>query len=364
MVLAEGVSIHFRYRRAEPSRWSFLPATLTAMLLLVGSASAAATSTDDPGPQLSNIFAPVSTPAELVSELSFLVLAITGGIFAVVGGLLAYSIVRFRRRRDDDGREPPQVYGSNPIELAWTLVPVLIVFVLFLATTRTIVAVERGAPPPALTVTVTGYQWWWEFRYEEMGVTTANELHVPVSNRDEARATLLKLRSADVVHSFWVPRLAGKTDVIPNRENTMWIEPFETGTYLGQCAEFCGTQHANMLLRVVVHSPEDFEQWVREQRQPPVDDPRVQGGRDLFLSTACINCHTVGQTVATGTFGPDLSHLMSRETLGAGVAPNDRAHLRTWVRDPQLLKPGCLMPDMQLTEAHVDSIVDYLVTLR
>ena len=355
---------HRVHRPTDPLRWGRSTVALTAVIALASAVGATAKSPDDQPVQISNIFAPVSTPAALVSELSFLVLAITGGIFVVVGSLLAYSIVRFRRRRDDDGREPPQVYGSNPIELAWTLVPVLIVFVLFLATTRTIVAVERGAPPPALTVTVTGFQWWWEFRYEEMGVTTANELHVPVSRRDDPRPTLLKLRSADVVHSFWVPRLAGKTDVIPNRENTMWIEPFETGTFLGQCAEFCGTQHANMLLRVVVHSPEDFERWLHDQRQPPVDDPRVQDGRDLFLSTACINCHTVGETVATGTFGPDLSHLMSRETLGAGVAPNDRDHLRTWVRDPQLLKPGCLMPDMQLTEAEVDSVVDYLVTLR
>jgi cytochrome c oxidase subunit 2 len=349
-------------RSGYSRRWSAV--ALTPAIVLACVSTAVATAPGSPPEHVSSIFAPVSTPAALVGELALLVLAITGGIFVVVGGLLAYSIFRFRRRRDDDGREPPQVYGSNPIELAWTLVPVLIVFVLFLATTRTIVAVERSAPPPAVTVTVTGFQWWWEFRYEELGVVTANELHVPVSSRDDPRPTLLKLRSADVVHSFWVPQLAGKTDVIPNRENQMWIEPFETGTFLGQCAEFCGTQHANMLLRVVVHSRDDFQRWLVEQRQPPVDDPQVREGRDLFLSTACINCHTVGATVATGTFGPDLSHLMSRATLGAGVAPNDRDHLRTWVSDPQLLKPGCLMPDMQLTAAQVAHVVDYLVTLR
>jgi cytochrome c oxidase subunit II len=333
-------------------------------LVLAGAVRAGPLFAQEQPAQVSSIFAPVSRPAELVRELSLLVLAITGGIFVIVGGLLAYSIVRFRRRHDDEGREPPQVYGSNSIELAWTVVPVLIVFVLTLATMRTIVAVQRGAPEAALTVTVVGFQWWWEFRYDDLGIVTANELHVPVSSREDARPTLLKLRSADVVHSFWVPRLAGKTDVIPNRENEMWIEPFEKGTYLGQCAEFCGTQHANMLLRVVVHSPEDFDRWVREQRQPPVADPSVREGRDLFLSTACINCHTVGATEATGTFGPNLSHLMSRETLGAGVATNDREHLRKWIRDPQLLKPGCLMPDMQLSDAQVDRVVDYLLTLR
>ncbi len=337
-------------------------------VLFLASAAAAERTAGSPGlPHAPNIFLPSSAPAELIRELAWLVLSITAGIFVVVTGLLVYCVVRFRHRPGDDGHEPPQVYGSNQVELAWTVVPLLIVVVLFLGTTRSIIAIESAAPPPdALRVTVIGYQWWWEFRYPELGIVTANELHVPVSARDDRRPTALKLQSGDVVHSFWVPRLAGKTDVIPNRDNHMWIEPFEPGTYVGQCAEFCGTQHAKMLLRVIVHPEGDFERWVAEQQRSPVvgDDPKVRAGRDAFQQTACINCHTVGDTVATGIFGPDLSHLMSRETLGAGVAANTPENLKAWVRDPQQLKPGCRMPAMQLDDDALDRVVAYLLTLR
>ncbi len=313
---------------------------------------------------LSNIFDPVSTPAQAILELSWLVLWICAGIFVIVSGLLVYTIIRFRRRRADDD-EPPQVYGSNQIELAWTVIPLLTVFVLFLVTTRTITAVQHTVPSAeALLVTVVGHQWWWEIRYPALGIVTANELHVPVSDQTQPLPTFLKLQSVDVVHSFWVPRLAGKTDVIPNRDNQMWIEPHEPGLYLGQCAEYCGTQHANMLLRVTVHPRDDFDRWVAAQQQPPVHDPSVQAGRDLFQATACVNCHTVQETVANGTFGPDLSHLMSRATLAAGVVDNTPHNLRAWMRNPQQLKPGNLMPDMKLTPQELEHIVAYLVTLQ
>ena len=247
---------------------------------------------------LTSIFDPASTPAQAILELSWLVLWICAGIFVIVVGLLTYILIRFRHRRADTD-EPPQVYGSNQIELAWTVIPLLTVVVLFLVTTRTITAVQNVVPPAeALQVTIVGHQWWWEIRYPALGIVTANELHVPVSDRTRPQPTFLKLESVDVAHSFWVPRLAGKTDVIPNRDNYMWIEPFEPGLHLGQCAEYCGTQHANMLLRVIVHTRDDFERWVAAQQQPPVRDPAVQAGRDLFQTTACVNCHTVRETVA------------------------------------------------------------------
>jgi cytochrome c oxidase subunit 2 len=313
---------------------------------------------------LSNIFDPVSTPAQAIFELSWLVLALCAGIFVIVSGLLVYTIIRFRRRRADDD-EPPQVYGSNQIELAWTVIPLLTVFVLFLVTTRTIKTVQHAVPSAeALLVTIVGHQWWWEIRYPALGIVTANELHVPVSEQTQPRPTFLELQSVDVAHSFWVPRLAGKTDAIPNRTNRMWIEPYEPGLYLGQCAEYCGTQHAHMLLRVIVHPRDDFARWVAAQQQPPVHDLSVQAGRDLFQETACVNCHTVGATVAHGTFGPDLSHLMSRATLGAGVIENTRHNLRAWLRNPQHLKPGNLMPNMQLSPQELESLVAYLVTLQ
>jgi len=333
------------------------------VLTFGGTATSPLTSTDNV--VVSNIFDPKSTPAWAVHELSLLVLLISAGIFIVVAGLTTYTIIRFRQPKDDDGREPPQIYGSNQIELAWTVIPILIVLILFLVSARTIYEVEGKKPPEnALHVTVVGHQWWWEIKYPDLGFVTANEVHVPVSDPGEPRPTFLRLESADVVHSFWIPRLAGKTDVVPNRVNHMWIEPLATGTYLGQCAEYCGTQHAHMLLRVIVHPKNEFEAWVKAQQEPPAVDPTAQVGRELFQSTACINCHTIGDTVASGTFGPDLSHLMSRETIGAGAAVNDPENLYTWVRDPNMIKPGALMPDMKLSDAEVKKIVDYLVTLQ
>lgn len=312
-----------------------------------------------PGP-VPSIFQPLSPPAHEIHVLSLLLLGICAAIFVIVAGLLAYSVVRFRRRPGDDDGEPPQVYGSNQLELAWTVVPLLIVFVLFLVTTRTLIAIENAAPPAdAIEVRVIGHQWWWEFRYPGHDVVTANELHVPVG-----RTTVLTLESADVVHSFWVPQLNGKTDVIPNRVNRMWFQPTAVGTYLGQCAEYCGTQHARMMLRVVAHEPADFDAWLAAQRQPAAAVAAAAPGRERFLSVACVNCHRVGGTVAAGSFGPDLTHLMSRETIAAGAALNTPEALRAWITNPDAIKPGALMPAMQLAEADVDQIVAYLTTLK
>jgi cytochrome c oxidase subunit II len=312
----------------------------------------------------SSVFDPVSAPGDSVLEVAQLVIAVAAGIFIVVGGLLFFSIVRYRRRRDDDGSEPPPVYGSDQIELAWTVIPTVIVIALGIVTARTVFDVQAATRPPgAIDVTVVGHQWWWEIRYPGLGIVTANEVHVPVSDGD-ATPTFLALESADVVHSFWVPQLAGKTDVIPNRRNAMWIAPREPGLYLGQCAEFCGTQHAHMLLRVYVHPRAEYDAWVAAQQQVAVADPTVAEGRRIFESTACINCHTVRGTVATGRFGPDLTHLMSRETLAAGADALNRDSLRAWIRDPDHVKPGALMPAMNLDDAALDPLVAYLETLR
>ena len=213
--------------------------------------------------QIPSIFRPQSTPADSIFRLSLLVLSITGIIFLIVFGLLAYAVVRFRVRSGDDGREPPQVYGSNRVELSWTVIPVLIVLVLFFATARVIHSIQDAPKPPGtIEVVAIGHQFWWEFRYPGLGVVTANELHVPVSDPLHPTPTFMTLLSADTDHSFWVPRLAGKTDLIPNRVNHMWIDPHESGLYLGECAQYCGTQHAKMLLRVYVEPREQFDAWV------------------------------------------------------------------------------------------------------
>src|ERR1700676_92163 len=294
-----------------------------------------------------NIFAPASTPAKSIADLSVFVLVITGIIFVVVFALLVYSVVKFRGRAMDAGREPAHVYGSAQIELAWTIIPILIVVVLFLATARVIHAIQ-DAPKPAKAMEVTeiGHQFWWEFRYPGMGVVAANELHVPVSDSAHPTPTFLKLLSADTDHSFWVPRLAGKTDLIPNRVNNMWIDPHDAGVYVGQCAQYCGIQHAKMLLRVYVDSRDRFDKWVRDEKQSAVADKATEEGRRIFETTACINCHAVSGTVADGRFGPDLTHLMSRDTIASGAAPNTPENLRLWIQNPDSIKPGSKMPAM------------------
>jgi cytochrome c oxidase subunit 2 len=312
-----------------------------------------------------NIFAPESTPAHSISQLAGFVLAITGAIFVVVAGLLLYAVVRFRRRANDDGTEPAQVYGSGPVEAAWTTVPFLIVLVFTLATARVIHEVQDARKPAgALDVQIIGHQWWWEIRYPKLGIVTANELHVPVSQAGERLPTFLDLRSADVVHSFWVPRLAGKTDLIPNKINSMWIEPERTGLFVGQCAKYCGTQHAKMLLRVYVDTREDFDRWVKEQRKLAETKASAASGRLVFEQTACINCHAVNGTVANGRFGPDLTHLMSRATLGSGALTNSPEGLRAWIKSPDHFKPGVLMPAMNLNNADLEKLVAYLTTLK
>lgn len=312
-----------------------------------------------------DIFKPESTPAEAINRLSLFVLIITGLIFAVVFSLLVYAVVKFRQRTDEDGREPPPVYGSNQMELAWTVVPGIIVLVLFLATARVIYSVQNAVPPPGtIQVTAIGHQFWWEFRYPELGVVTANELHVPVSDPKRPTPTFVKLLSADTDHSFWVPQLAGKTDLIPNRTNSIWIDPHETGMYVGQCAQYCGTQHAKMLLRVYVDSPEQFAQWVIAEKQPAASNDAVAAGRRIFERTACINCHTISGTVADGRFGPDLTHLMSRDTIASGAALNTHENLRLWIQNPDSIKPGSLMPAMNLSAQDLDAVTAYLESLR
>ena len=303
-----------------------------------------------------SIFSTKSTPAREVNELAIFVLVITAGIFLGVSALLIYALVRYRARPGET-TEPPQVFGSVQIELAWTIIPILIIFMLFLGTARVLFSVQDARKPAtALDVIVVGHQFWWEFRYPQYNVVTANELHVPRSTEGSPRPSFMKLTSADVMHSFWVPQLAGKTDVLPNRVNEMWIDPHIAGVYVGQCAQFCGTEHAKMLLRVYVDSPEQFQQWIAattegaergrvrswesdeyaqcgqfrgaecDARQlrfnargagdtgPRDSEAQVNAhdGQHVFEQQACINCHTVAGTVANGRYGPDLTHLMSR----------------------------------------------------
>jgi cytochrome c oxidase subunit II len=316
-----------------------------------------------------NIFDPAATPAHSVFGLSMLVLSITLAIFLIVAGLLLYALIRYRQRPMDSDREPAQIYGSNQIELSWTVIPILIVVMLFLTTTRVILGTQAiPKPDSAMDVTVIGHQYWWEYRYPKLGIVTANELHIPISNSAKPTPTYLTMSSADVSHSFWVPRLAGKTDLIPNRVNTMWIDPQQPGLYLGQCAQYCGIQHAKMLLRVYAQSPEDFANWVNQQKKPALQDfagnAAAMEGQTVFMHNACINCHTVSGTAATGRFGPDLTHLASRDTIASGPILNTPENLRKWVDDPSSMKPGSLMPAMHLNDHDLNVITAYLTQLH
>jgi cytochrome c oxidase subunit II len=353
-----------------------------------------------------SIFSGPSTPAHEIHLLSIFVLTVTGVIFIGMSCLLSYALVRFRSRPADTV-EPPQVFGSIQIELAWTIIPILIIVVLFLGTVRVLFSIQDAhKPEAALDVTVVGHQFWWEFRYPKYNIVTANELHVPLSSASEPRPTFMRLTSADVIHSFWVPQLAGKTDLLPNRVNEMWIDPLQPGLYVGQCAQFCGAQHAKMLLRVYVDPPAQFQRWITEQQkartefadvnhdvrpelypgkrgvdsltpnssptrsgdttQIPSDSDKINplNGRLVFEQQTCINCHTVAGTVANGRFGPDLTHLMSRTTLAAGAISNTPENLTAWITDPSQFKPGSLMPAMHLTDRQNAQITAYLLTLK
>lgn len=311
-----------------------------------------------------SVFRPVGQPAVAIRELFYLVLGITGAIFVLVGGALVYSALRFGRKGADDA-EPAQIYGSTPLEVAWTIAPLLIVFVLFLVVVRSVVEAQQpGTSGETVRVQVIGHQWWWEINYPDLSVRTANELHVPAGRDGEPVAVSVELLSADVIHSFWVPRLAGKTDVVPGRTNHMWFSAGEPATHLGQCAEFCGVQHANMKIAVMVETDDDFRRWQENERKPAADEAATAAGRARFLALACVNCHTIRGTPAHGTVGPDLTHLMARRTIAAGAAANDRARLRAWIADPDAIKPGSQMPNMHLGDSDVDTLVDYLETLK
>jgi cytochrome c oxidase subunit 2 len=219
-------------------------------------------------------------------------------------------------------------------------------------------------PSDSLNVTVIGHQYWWEIRYPKLGIVTANELHIPVSDPKHPTPTYLTMSSADTNHSFWIPQLAAKAELTPNHTTNIWLHPETPGIYLGQCAQACGPQDAKMIVRIYADRPADFEAWVAHQQQPAVDDPSAAEGRRIFQHTACISCHTISGTIATGRFGPDLTHVASRDTIASGSLPNTAANLRAFIDNPASLKPGSLMPAMHLDAHDLDAVTAYMTTLK
>ena len=288
-------------------------------------------------------------------------------------GVLLYVLIRYRARRNDPDRIPEQFHGSAPLEIGLTIVPVLIVIAIAVPTVRTIFATENRVAPQEgdVIVNVTGYQWWWRFEYPELGVVTANEMHVPYGRR-----VIANLDSADVLHSFWVPRLAGKRDLIPNQNNQIWFVADEPGNYYGQCAELCLGAHAYMKFRVIAETDEAFDAWVDAftgvEPQSVQADPQVERGRQLYATKGCTNCHTIDgyradMRVGTPDF-PNLTNFGLRTTLAAGVVPNTQENLETWLRDPQEIKPGNYMPQLWSendpnADEEIAAVAAYLLSL-
>jgi cytochrome c oxidase subunit 2 len=280
-------------------------------------------------------------------------------VFVVVESLLLIAVTRFRARAGQPTPRP--VHGHTALEIGWTLAPALILVFIAVPTMRTIFATAGNAPEGALHVQVIGHQWWWEYRYPELGISTANELHIP------ARTPIqIDLNSADVIHSFWVPRLAGKRDLIPQHTNHIAFRTDSVGEYWGQCAEFCGDSHANMRLRVIVQSDTAFERWVDQQRAAPATPAKgslAEQGQQVFRRSACIGCHTIAG-ISQGKIGPDLSHVGGRATIAGALFPNTSATLHRWIPNAQALKPGVLMTPQNLKGPDLDAVVAYLQSLK
>ncbi|HLF70265.1 MAG TPA: cytochrome c oxidase subunit II [Actinomycetota bacterium] len=310
-----------------------------------------------------NFLHPIGPIAKEQDGLWRLTFGIAAAVFVIVEGLLVFSIFRFRAR--PHGAEPKQTHGNTKAEIAWTIAPVLLLTFVAFPTVSAIFKLAKEPTDP-LQVQVVAHQWWWEYRYEGSGVVTANELHIPVG-----RPVDLSLESADVIHSYWVPKLAGKQDVIPGRVNHLTIQADEPGVFEGQCAEYCGFSHANMRLRVIAETESDFESWLQSQKRSARSptDPLALEGQRLFLEGSfangqqCSGCHAINGTTAAGTFGPDLTHLASRTSFAGSMFEMTDDDLVAWLRDPPGRKPGSQMPNLKLTDSQIQALVAYLNAL-
>ncbi|MBA2115137.1 cytochrome c oxidase subunit II [Bremerella alba] len=309
------------------------------------------------------VFDPASPQAESIRDLFVQVLFISGGIFAIVAGLICFALYRFRVSEN----LPVQDFGSHRREIAWMVGPVIIVVWIAAISIKLILTVNAlpvqyvEGSTDGIDLIVTGHQWWWEVEYPASGIVSANEIHIPTGKK-----LRVALRSEDVIHSFWVAQLTRKMDAIPGHENFVWLEASTPGTYQGRCAEYCGTQHAWMNFLVIAHEPADFEAWQKREKQVSTapDDQLASAGEALFMKLTCSQCHAISGTEAKEDFAPDLTHLASRAQLGAGVLKNTPEELRTWLANPQAVKPGCKMPNFKLKDEQLDQLVAYLETLR
>lgn len=281
-------------------------------------------------------------------------------VFIVVAGLLLVALFRPRTRNEmhteaSEARDRLFVVGGGIV------VPFLILAVVYFLTLDTMAALANVMGSDEVTIKLVGHQWWWEVQYPNQDITTANEIHIPVGE-----PIRIEVETADVIHSFWIPELHGKIDMIPGQTNVINLHAEEPGVYFGECAEFCGTQHAKMALVLVARPPDQFDSWLTQQTEPatgPTGGPEQQG-QQIFLRSNCVQCHTIKGTEAAGTLGPDLTHLAGRQTLAAGMLPNTRENLGEWIVDPQRIKPGNLMPSTDLSGEDLQVLLAYLESLK
>jgi cytochrome c oxidase subunit 2 len=297
-----------------------------------------------------------------IQGLDLFVLIIWMGVIigVVVEAVLIWAAIRYRRRANDP--LPPQIHGNSIIEILWTTGPVIVVGYILFVTLPVIFESQAPAPQGSMDVTVVGHQFWWEFQYPEQNVVTASDLHLPVG-----QTVNLILKSDDVIHSFWIPALGGKRDAFPSHTNYVWLTPNSTGTYPGQCYQLCGYSHGNMRERAVVQSPADFQAWVRQQQQPaatPAAGTPEAEGAALFQQRGCAGCHTVTGTPAAGKTGPNLTHFGGRTSVAGAIMDNTPQNVRIWLKDPPTVKPGSIMPNLNLNDHELDVLVAYLESLK
>lgn len=301
-----------------------------------------------------------SPNAREVEGLFWWVIGLSIIVLLVVVAFLGATIIRGIRERNLS-EEPPQIHGNVALEVTWTVVPLLILAFLLVLTVNSIYRLSGyAAPENALEVNVYGQQYWWEFQYADSGIVTANELVVPVG-----QAVKLNLRSRDVMHSFWLPQFAGKTDLVPGNNRVQWFTPDQEGLYYGQCAELCGDSHANMRLRIIALAPDEYAQWEQAANMPAEvsSEQLVQQGSQLFISKGCINCHAVQGVNTYNRVGPDLSHIGSRTSIGAGILANNHDNMVRWLRYTNVVKPGVRMPNLGLNQEEAEAISAYLSDL-
>jgi cytochrome c oxidase subunit 2 len=333
------------------------------------------------GPYPQSTLDPRGDFAEMVDSVFMKTVYLAGIVFVLVEGALLVALFKFRGKPTD--ADPHQIHGSTMVEIIWTIIPAVVLAIVAVPTVQTIMATARvpatspdGQPP--LKVEVIGHQWFWEFRYPELGITTANELHVPLN-----RTIDLRMKSADVIHAFWVPQFAGKRDLFPNRETRLWFTAQVTGAFPGACAEFCGTEHGRMDFYLMVDSAKAFQAWVDRRHadsvmkwdggpMKPVDssmmastDTLVERGRQVYIAKACASCHSMSSMHVLTVVGPNLSGIGSRKMIGAGWLPNTDANLRDWIERTQQVKPDVLMKlPFPVSDGEVTALIAYLRTLH